>query len=83
MDHGLVGLLVPSPEVVNNASFMVIFPLTFIANTFVPTNNFPTVLKVDRQLEPGVVGDPGGAAAVRQHRHGAAARLRRGRCTTR
>jgi len=40
-----VGLLVPSPEVVNNASFMVIFPLTFIANTFVPTNNFPSVLK--------------------------------------
>ena len=40
-----VGLLVPSPEVVNNASFMVIFPLTFIANTFVPTNNFPGPLK--------------------------------------
>ena len=38
----LVGLIVPSPEVVNNASFMVIFPLTFIANTFVPTNNFPS-----------------------------------------
>src|SRR3546814_4446916 len=31
-----VGLIVPSPEVVNNASFMVIFPLTFVANTFVP-----------------------------------------------
>jgi ABC-2 type transport system permease protein len=30
-----VGLLVPSPEVVNNASFMVIFPLTFVAHTFV------------------------------------------------
>ena len=36
-----VGLIVPSPEVVNNASFMVIFPLTFIANTFVPTNKLP------------------------------------------
>jgi ABC transporter DrrB family efflux protein len=36
-----VGLLVPSPEVVQQASFIVIFPLTFIANTFVPTNNFP------------------------------------------
>ena len=32
-----VGLLVRTPEVVNNASFIVIFPLTFIANTFVPT----------------------------------------------
>jgi ABC-2 type transport system permease protein len=41
----VVGLLVPSPEVVNNAAFMVIFPLTFIANTFVPTDGFPAVLK--------------------------------------
>jgi ABC transporter DrrB family efflux protein len=41
----LVGLIVPTPEVVNNASFVVIFPLTFIANTFVPTDHFPTVLK--------------------------------------
>ncbi|HZC70926.1 MAG TPA: ABC transporter permease [Jatrophihabitans sp.] len=41
----VVGLMVPSPEVVNNASFMVIFPLTFIANTFVPTDGFPAVLK--------------------------------------
>jgi ABC transporter DrrB family efflux protein len=41
----VVGLIVPSPEVVNNASFMVIFPLTFIANTFVPTSGFPSVLR--------------------------------------
>jgi ABC-2 type transport system permease protein len=41
----VVGLIVHSPEVVNNASFMVIFPLTFIANTFVPTNKFPNGLK--------------------------------------
>ncbi|RBY95143.1 ABC transporter permease [Blastococcus sp. TF02-8] len=40
-----VGLLVRAPEVVQQASFIVIFPLTFIANTFVPTNNFPAVLK--------------------------------------
>jgi ABC-2 type transport system permease protein len=40
-----VGLIVPSVEVVNNASFVIIFPLTFIANTFVPTNKFPTGLK--------------------------------------
>jgi len=32
----MVGLLAPSPEVVNNAAFVVIFPLTFVANTFVP-----------------------------------------------
>ncbi|MFV0258148.1 MAG: ABC transporter permease [Acidimicrobiales bacterium] len=35
----LVGLMVPSPDVINQASFMVIMPLTFIANTFVPTES--------------------------------------------
>jgi ABC transporter DrrB family efflux protein len=47
-----VGLLVRTPEVVNNASFIVIFPLTFIANTFVPTNNFPSVLRVIADWNP-------------------------------
>ena len=47
-----VGLLVPSPEVVNNASFMVIFPLTFIANTFVPAENLPTPLRVFAEWNP-------------------------------
>ena len=47
-----VGLIVPSPEVVNNASFMTIFPVTFIANTFVPTNNFPAVLKAVANWNP-------------------------------
>jgi ABC-2 type transport system permease protein len=48
----LVGLIVPSPEVVNNASFMIIFPLTFIANTFVPTNGFPSVLRTIADWNP-------------------------------
>jgi ABC-2 type transport system permease protein len=47
-----VGLLVRTPEVVNNASFIVIFPMTFIANTFVPTNNFPSVLKAIADWNP-------------------------------
>ena len=47
-----VGLLVPSPEVVNNASFIVIFPITFIANTFVPSDNLPTVLRVFAEWNP-------------------------------
>jgi ABC transporter DrrB family efflux protein len=47
-----VGLLVRTPEAVQNASFIVIFPLTFIANTFVPTNNFPTVLKAFADWNP-------------------------------
>jgi ABC-2 type transport system permease protein len=48
----VVGLIVPSPEVVNNAAFMVIFPLTFIANTFVPTDGFPSVLKTIANWNP-------------------------------
>jgi ABC transporter DrrB family efflux protein len=47
-----VGLIVPSVEVVNNASFVVIFPLTFIANTFVPTDNFPAPLKFVANWNP-------------------------------
>ncbi|HVM09710.1 MAG TPA: ABC transporter permease [Acidimicrobiales bacterium] len=47
-----IGLLVPSPEVVNNASFMVIFPLTFVANTFVPSDNLPPVLKAFAEWNP-------------------------------
>jgi ABC-2 type transport system permease protein len=48
----LVGLIVPTPEVVNNASFIVIFPLTFVANTFVPTNGFPGPLRVIANWNP-------------------------------
>ncbi len=47
-----VGLLVPTPEVVNNASFIAVFPLTFIANTFVPSQNLPTVLRVIADWNP-------------------------------
>jgi ABC-2 type transport system permease protein len=48
----LVGLLVPSVEVVNNASFIVIFPLTFVANTFVPSDNLPTPLRIFAEWNP-------------------------------
>jgi ABC transporter DrrB family efflux protein len=47
-----VGLKVKSPEVVNNASFMVIFPLTFVANTFVPLESLPGPLKVFAEWNP-------------------------------
>jgi len=47
-----VGLLVPSVEVINNASFIVIFPLTFIANTFVPSENLPGVLRAFAEWNP-------------------------------
>lgn len=47
-----VGLLVPSVEVINNASFMVIMPLTFISNAFVPLETFPKVLQVFAEWNP-------------------------------
>ena len=47
-----IGLIVPTPEVVQNASFVVLFPATFIANTFVPTNDFPTVLRTIADWNP-------------------------------
>jgi ABC-2 type transport system permease protein len=47
-----VGLVVPSPEVVNNAAFIVIFPITFIASTFVPLKSLPGVLKTFATWNP-------------------------------
>ena len=47
-----VGLLVPSVEVINNASFMVIFPLTFVSNAFVPVETLPPVLQTFAEWNP-------------------------------
>ena len=48
----IIGLAIRSPEVFNQASFIVIFPMTFVANTFVPTNNMPGPLKVIAEWNP-------------------------------
>ncbi|WP_436975422.1 ABC transporter permease [Nocardia asteroides] len=48
----VVGLLLRAPEVFNNASFMVIFPLTFVSNLFVPLENLPTPLRVFAEWNP-------------------------------
>ena len=48
----VVGLAVRTPEVVNNASFMIIFPLTFIANTFVPADTLPGPLETFANWNP-------------------------------
>ncbi len=48
----VVGLLVRAPEVFNNASFMVIFPLTFLSNAFVPIDDMPTPLRVFAEWNP-------------------------------
>ena len=47
-----VGLLVRTPEVVQQASFIVIFPLTFVANTFVPLEGLPSVLRTFAEWNP-------------------------------
>jgi ABC-2 type transport system permease protein len=47
-----IALLVPSVEVINNASFMVIFPLSFIANTFVPVEDLPGPLETFAEWNP-------------------------------
>ena len=47
-----VGMSVRSPEVINNASFIILFPLTFISNAFVQTSTLPTPLRVFAEYNP-------------------------------
>jgi len=47
-----VGLAVPSVEMISNVSFMVIFPLTFVSNAFVPAENLPTPLRIFAEWNP-------------------------------
>jgi ABC transporter DrrB family efflux protein len=47
-----LGLLVPSPEVLNNASFLVTFPLTFVANTFARPETFPGPVRTFANWNP-------------------------------
>ncbi len=48
----VVGMWVRTPEVFNNASFMVIFPLSFVANTFVDPSSMPPVLRTVAEWNP-------------------------------
>lgn len=47
-----VGLIVPSVDVINNASFVVIMPLTFVSNAFVPVESFPSGLRTFVEWNP-------------------------------
>jgi ABC-type polysaccharide/polyol phosphate export permease len=47
-----IGLLVRSPEVFNNASFIFIFPITYIANTFVQSERLPSGLRHVAEWNP-------------------------------
>ena len=70
--HGLCGPRRPEPEVVNSAAGMVIFPLTFVANTFVPADNLSDTPADLRRVEPDLGRDTGSPRAVRQHPAGSA-----------
>ncbi|ANZ39801.1 ABC transporter [Lentzea guizhouensis] len=48
----VVGLSVRAPEMVTNASFMVVMPLSFVANTYVSTERMPGVLRVIAEWNP-------------------------------
>ncbi|WP_150307576.1 ABC transporter permease [Planctomonas psychrotolerans] len=47
-----LGMCVRSPEVINNVSFLVLFPLTFISNAFVPAESLPTPLRIFAEYNP-------------------------------
>ncbi|WGW12336.1 ABC transporter permease [Saxibacter everestensis] len=48
----LLGMSVKSPETINNASFMILFPLTFISNAFVQPQNMPAALEAFANWNP-------------------------------
>ena len=47
-----LGMSVRSPEVINNVSFLVLFPLTFLSNAFVPSDSLPAPLRVFAEFNP-------------------------------
>jgi ABC transporter DrrB family efflux protein len=48
----LIGSMLSSPEAVQGVAFVAIFPLTFIASTFVPSNTLPSVLRAFAEWNP-------------------------------
>ena len=48
----LLGLLVKTVEVAQQLGFLVIFPLTFLSNAFVPTETLPSVLQPIAEWNP-------------------------------
>jgi ABC-2 type transport system permease protein len=48
----VLGSVVATPEGVMGVAFSTMFPITFIASTFVPIENMPTVLKTFAQWNP-------------------------------
>ncbi len=48
----LVGVLVRSPDAVQGIAFVAVFPLTFVANTFVPVSGLPDGLRQVAEYNP-------------------------------
>ncbi len=48
----IMGLIVKTIEAAQWTGFIVIFPLTFVSNAFVPTDTMPTVLRVFAENQP-------------------------------
>lgn len=66
-----IGLMVRTPETANSLGFVILFPITFIANTFVPTEGMPPALRTVADWNPlsatvaacrQLFGNPGAAA---------------------
>jgi ABC transporter DrrB family efflux protein len=67
----LLGSMLATPEAVQGVAFVAIFPITFIASTFVPTSTLPGVLRTIAEWNPvtalagalrTLFGNPGGVA---------------------
>jgi ABC-2 type transport system permease protein len=48
----LLGLLAPTVETVQQLGFLIVFPLTFLSNAFVPTATLPSVLQPIAEWNP-------------------------------
>ena len=48
----LLGSILPTPEAVQGIAFVVIFPITFIASTFVPVTDLPAGLRTFAEWNP-------------------------------
>lgn len=69
----LLGMSVRTPETINNASFILLFPLTFVSNAFVAAENLPGPLEAFANWNPvsalvqaarELFGNTGGAVAA-------------------
>ena len=47
-----LGLVAPTVETVQQLGFLIIFPLTFLSNAFVPTETLPSVLQPIAEWNP-------------------------------